>query len=120
MNLKARIVEGANRRWTQIDGDPGSVRRLTFRVSLDSGADLLQTRCHQRPSASVCGWNSGFQGERHAFLWEDGAMMDLDSVLTAGSGWVLNWPKPSNVRGCSFNGRIPQSRGPVLMTPRHS
>ena len=29
-------------------------------------------------------------GELHAFLWKDGALTDLNDLLPAGSGWVLN------------------------------
>ena len=37
----------------------------------------------------VVGWSGNQNGALRAFLWQDGAMTDLNTLLPAGSGWQL-------------------------------
>lgn len=47
--------------------------------------------------AQVVGRSIAANGEDHAFLWSDGLMTDLNSVVPAGSGWTL-------IEAASING----------------
>jgi probable HAF family extracellular repeat protein len=37
----------------------------------------------------IVGWSGVAGGGTHAFLWRDGALIDLNDALPSGSGWVL-------------------------------
>jgi probable HAF family extracellular repeat protein len=47
--------------------------------------------------AQVVGRSMAANGEDHAFVWSDGVMTDLNSVIPAGSGWTL-------IEAASING----------------
>ncbi len=70
-------------------------------------------------SGQVVGTCSGSDGYNHAFLYSDGAMIDLNTFLPADSGWLL-------ARACAINdsgqivgiGMNPEGfTGAYLLTP---
>jgi probable HAF family extracellular repeat protein len=54
----------------------------------------------------------------HAVIWEDGAITDLNSQISAGSGWQLQWAQSINARGqiVGFGIHNDQTRA-FLLTP---
>lgn len=66
----------------------------------------------------VVGESDGFDNRMHAFLWQNGTMTNLDTLLPAGSGWQLERASAINDAGQIvgfgiFNGH----RHGYLMTP---
>jgi probable HAF family extracellular repeat protein len=51
---------------------------------LMSQANAINTK------GEIAGWAMTATSEMHAFLWQNGTLTDLNDLLPAGSGWVLN------------------------------
>ena len=41
------------------------------------------------PAGVIVGWAATSAGIRHAFIWRDGVMTDLNTLIPQGTGWVL-------------------------------
>jgi len=70
----------------------GGMLDLDCNDSPESGAESINA------SGDVVGY-SLVAGQQHAFLWENGAMTDLNSLIAPDSGWVLNYALDINDDG---------------------
>ncbi|HEX5247860.1 MAG TPA: HYR domain-containing protein [Gaiellaceae bacterium] len=66
----------------------------------------------------VVGQSYGFDFREHAFLWQDGTMTNLDTLLPAGSGWQLQRASAINDAGQIVGfGLLNGRRHGYLLTP---
>src|SRR5207244_293840 len=47
----------------------------------------------------IVGYAKDGSGAKHAFIYQNGVMQDLNSLITLGSGWVLTSAEAINDRG---------------------
>jgi len=78
--------------WSGAGADTESTAALWFEGEVES-LGKLQGHASSRAlgindNGQVVGW-SGISGSSRAFLWQNGRMMDLNSLLSPKSGWML-------------------------------
>jgi probable HAF family extracellular repeat protein len=70
-------------------------------------------------ASQVVGVSANSAGQRHAFVWANGVMVDLNSVLPAGSGWELTGAYFINDNGQIAGDGLYQGQPSwYLLTPR--
>jgi probable HAF family extracellular repeat protein len=68
----------------------------------------------------ILGTSKTEDGDDHAFLWMDGAMIDLNDLLPDDSGWTLLDARGMNTRGqITGTGLFRGDRRPYLLRPVH-
>jgi probable HAF family extracellular repeat protein len=83
------------------------------------GSDINSQALDVNDRGQVVGWSSNAAGETRAVFWQDSVVMDLNSLLPAGSGWQLIEARGINNRGmvvgtARINGEL---RAFVLIPP---
>lgn len=70
-------------------------------------------------AGDIVGYASrGFTAEGRAFLWRDGAAIDLNETIPANSGWILNWASDINEAGQIVGtGKLAGQEHSFLLTP---
>jgi probable HAF family extracellular repeat protein len=85
----------------QVVGDSGGHAFLYNGTMTDLGMlDNLWTRATSiNASGDVVGFNSDFNGHDHAFIYRDGTMVDLNTMIDPATGWTLQFANCINDSG---------------------
>ncbi len=76
--------------------------------SLDGGSSIAYA---VNNAGTIVGYSSQFGNGQSGFVWQSGSMYDLNSLIGAGSGWIISDAYDINVRGqilvqaCHISGR---------------
>ncbi len=112
--------------WATGGATGGALRAVLWRDRGGAPEDLGALPGHAESTASdantngqIVGFSENDATQRRAFLWENGRMRDLNSLIPANSGWILMQATAINERGqITGYGIIGSQSRAFLLTPR--